>query len=71
MSLTRTHPRMSRPALDNMTLSLTPGVYGILSPNGSGKSTMMNIITAPSRRRQAAPRGTVRISESSARFQVA
>ncbi|MEA4824998.1 MAG: ABC transporter ATP-binding protein [Clostridiaceae bacterium] len=44
-NLTHTYPRASRPALDDVTLTLTPGIYGILGPNGSGKSTMMNIIT--------------------------
>lgn len=32
-------------ALDNFSITLTPGVYGLLGPNGAGKSTLMNIIT--------------------------
>lgn len=32
-------------ALDDFSVSLTPGVYGLLGPNGAGKSTLMNIIT--------------------------
>lgn len=32
-------------ALNDVSFSLTPGVYGLLGPNGSGKSTMMNILT--------------------------
>lgn len=32
-------------ALDDFTVTLTPGVYGLLGPNGAGKSTLMNIIT--------------------------
>lgn len=32
-------------ALNNVTLSLSNGIYGLLGPNGAGKSTMMNIIT--------------------------
>lgn len=32
-------------ALQNISLTLTPGVYGLLGPNGAGKSTLMNIIT--------------------------
>lgn len=32
-------------ALDNVSLSLTPGIYGVLGPNGAGKSTLLNIIT--------------------------
>lgn len=31
-------------ALDNVSLSLKPGVYGLLGPNGAGKSTMINLI---------------------------
>ncbi|MCS1352592.1 ABC transporter ATP-binding protein [Mechercharimyces sp. CAU 1602] len=31
-------------ALRSIDLSLVPGVYGILGPNGSGKTTMMNIL---------------------------
>lgn len=32
-------------ALENMTISFTPGIYGILGANGAGKSTMMNLLT--------------------------
>ncbi len=32
-------------ALDNFSVTLTPGIYGLLGPNGAGKSTLMNIIT--------------------------
>ncbi len=32
-------------ALDNMTLTFEPGIYGILGANGAGKSTMMNLLT--------------------------
>lgn len=32
-------------ALDNVTLSLDNGVYGILGANGAGKSTFLNLIT--------------------------
>lgn len=31
-------------ALDNFTLSLTPGVYGLLGPNGAGKTTLIKSI---------------------------
>lgn len=34
-----------KPALNNVSLSLSEGIYGLLGPNGAGKSTMMNIIT--------------------------
>ena len=32
-------------ALDNLSLTLGPGVHGILGPNGAGKSTLMQILT--------------------------
>lgn len=32
-------------ALDNVSITMTPGVYGLLGPNGAGKSTLMNIVT--------------------------
>ena len=32
-------------ALDEISLSLTQGVYGLLGPNGAGKSTLMNLLT--------------------------
>lgn len=32
-------------ALDDVSCTLTPGLYGLLGPNGAGKSTMINIIT--------------------------
>ncbi len=32
-------------ALDNFSLSLTYGIYGLLGANGAGKSTLMNLIT--------------------------
>ena len=32
-------------ALDDVTIALTPGIYGLLGANGAGKSTMMSLIT--------------------------
>ena len=32
-------------ALNQVTVTLNPGIYGLLGPNGAGKSTLMNIIT--------------------------
>lgn len=32
-------------ALNDVSMTLTEGVYGLLGPNGAGKSTLMNIIT--------------------------
>lgn len=32
-------------ALDNVTITFTPGIYGLLGANGAGKSTLMNLIT--------------------------
>lgn len=31
-------------ALDNVSLTLTEGIYGLLGPNGAGKSTLINIL---------------------------
>lgn len=32
-------------AVEDFSMTLTPGIYGLLGPNGAGKSTLMNIIT--------------------------
>lgn len=32
-------------ALDNVSLTLKPGMYGLLGPNGAGKSTLISIVT--------------------------
>jgi ABC-2 type transport system ATP-binding protein len=32
-------------ALDEVSLTIEPGVYGLLGPNGAGKSTLMRILT--------------------------
>ena len=32
-------------ALNNVSFSMTEGVYGILGPNGAGKSTLINLLT--------------------------
>ena len=31
-------------ALDNVSLTIPPGMYGLLGPNGAGKSTLMRTI---------------------------
>lgn len=31
-------------ALENISMSLTPGIYGVLGPNGAGKTTLINIL---------------------------
>ena len=31
-------------AVDNISLNLTPGVYGLLGANGAGKTTLMRMI---------------------------
>jgi ABC-type multidrug transport system ATPase subunit len=36
-------------ALNDVTLSLSPGVHGLLGPNGAGKTTLMNILATLSR----------------------
>lgn len=54
-NLTKKYPLARKPfqkskaeykkALDNVSLTLSPGLYGLLGPNGAGKSTLINIIT--------------------------
>lgn len=44
-NLSKTYKKGEVKALDDFSITLTPGVYGLLGPNGAGKSTLMNIIT--------------------------
>lgn len=44
-NLYKTYKKGVVKALDDFSVTLTPGVYGLLGPNGAGKSTLMNIIT--------------------------
>ena len=44
-NLNKTYKKGAVKALDDISITLTPGVYGLLGPNGAGKSTLMNIIT--------------------------
>jgi len=41
--LSLTYPG-GRRALDDLSLSIAPGVFGLLGPNGAGKSTLMRIL---------------------------
>lgn len=43
-NVTHIYPN-GKKALDQISFTLTPGIYGLLGPNGAGKSTMMKIIT--------------------------
>src|SRR5205085_1911494 len=42
-NLSKTYPNGTR-ALDDVSLSIPPGMFGLLGPNGAGKSTLMRII---------------------------
>lgn len=42
-NLTKQYPK--KRALEDVSFSLTEGVYGLLGPNGAGKSTLINIIS--------------------------
>lgn len=44
-NINKTYKKGTVKALDDFSVTLTPGVYGLLGPNGAGKSTLMNIIT--------------------------
>lgn len=44
-NINKTYKKGAVKALNDFTVTLTPGVYGLLGPNGAGKSTLMNIIT--------------------------
>lgn len=44
-NLNKTYKNGKIRALNDFSVTLTPGVYGLLGPNGAGKSTLMNIIT--------------------------
>ena len=43
--ISKTYKKGSVKALDNFSVTLTPGVYGLLGPNGAGKSTTMRVMT--------------------------
>ena len=45
VNLNKTYKGGKVKALQDFSITLTPGVYGLLGPNGAGKSTLMNIIT--------------------------
>lgn len=42
-NLSKTYPNGTR-ALDDVSLTIAPGMFGLLGPNGAGKSTLMRII---------------------------
>ena len=56
--LSKTYPNGTR-ALDDVTLSITPGMFGLLGPNGAGKSTLMRIVATL----QEPDTGSVRLGE--------
>ncbi len=44
-NISKTYKKGTVKALDDFSVTLTSGVYGLFGPNGAGKSTLMNIIT--------------------------
>ena len=42
-NISKTYKKGAVKALDDFSVTLTPGVYGLLGANGAGKSTLMNI----------------------------
>ena len=57
-NLSKTYSNSTR-ALDNVSLSIEPGMFGLLGPNGAGKSTLMRIIATL----QEPDTGEVRLGE--------
>lgn len=43
-AVTKRYKRIT--AVDDISITLTPGVYGLLGPNGAGKTTLMNMLVA-------------------------
>lgn len=44
-NITKTYHRKPTPALDDLTLDIDTGMFGLLGKNGAGKSTLMKILT--------------------------
>src|SRR6476619_6221805 len=57
-NLCKTYPNGVK-ALDDVTLTIGPGMFGLLGPNGAGKSTLMRTIATL----QEADSGTVRLGD--------
>jgi ABC-type multidrug transport system ATPase subunit len=57
-NLSKTYANGTR-ALDDVSLSIAPGMFGLLGPNGAGKSTLMRIIATL----QEPDTGTVRLGD--------
>lgn len=51
-NLCKTYKKGVVKALDDFSVTLTPGVYGLLGPNGAGKSTLMKYHHRQPERRQ-------------------
>jgi ABC-type multidrug transport system ATPase subunit len=56
--LSKSYPNGVR-ALDNVSLTIAPGMYGLLGPNGAGKSTLMRTIATL----QEPDRGQIRLGD--------
>ncbi len=57
-NLSKTYPNGVQ-ALDDVTLTIPPGMFGLLGPNGAGKSTLMRIVATL----QEPDAGSVRLGE--------
>src|SRR3954462_1240810 len=56
--LSKTYENGTR-ALNNVSLTIPPGMFGLLGPNGAGKSTLMRILATL----QEADSGSARLGE--------
>ncbi|GGU43368.1 ABC transporter ATP-binding protein [Streptomyces albospinus] len=48
-AVTKRYKGRAQPAVDDLTLRLTPGLCGLLGPNGAGKSTLLRIAATVTR----------------------
>ena len=53
-------------ALDDVSLTIAPGIFGLLGPNGAGKSTLLRVLATL----QPADAGTLRFDDGEGEFDV-
>mgnify|MGYP003309455471 CR=1 FL=1 len=48
-SLSKTYQKGARPALDNLSLRISTGTFGLLGPTGAGKTTLCDLVSGKTR----------------------